>query len=195
MSHSDTDFELLELFHETLGAIETRVPLTANQLESLGNRAPVALVEFWRKHGWCTYLQGLIRTVNPDDYSDVLSSWQLHSDALVFAQSAFGDLVCIQDDRIRIVFVHTATGLTSKLRYAEFLASQFFPDDVNGFFFGQLYQQAIERSGRLTSNEIFTFEPALALGGTADVSHITRAQLKPALALLSQLVDRIEDYY
>ncbi|MGC4067421.1 MAG: DUF1851 domain-containing protein [Polyangiaceae bacterium] len=194
MSIDNDDFELLQAFHELLGTPEHSVPLTEQQLQILSKLAPEPLMRFWKTYGWCTYLGGLIRTVNPNDYLDVLSDWQLEPGSMVFARSAFGDLVCLIGDQLRIIFVHTATCLNSILRYPEFLATQFYPDDIDGFFFGPLYREAVERFGRPAPDEIFTFEPALALGGQADVKHVVRVKLKPALALLAQLVDELQEY-
>jgi hypothetical protein len=194
MSLESDDLDLLEMFHETLVATEGARPVADSEIASLTNRVPSAVIAFWKKHGWCSYQDGLIRIVNPKDYLELHADWQLDPDAFVFAVSAFGDLVCINDDALRVVFVHTATMINPKLRYSMALANQFFPDDVDDFFFGPLYREAVERFGRPAPDEIFTFEPALALGGQATLEHIARAKLKPALALLAQLVDELQEY-
>ncbi len=57
-----------------------------------------------------------------------------------------------------------------------------------------LYREAVEVLGTPTRDEMFTLEPALALGGDTTLEHVSRVKIKPALSILSQLYDKLVSY-
>jgi hypothetical protein len=49
-----------------------------------------------------------------------------------------------------------------------------------------LHDQALEKLGPLDKSQLFGFEPALVLGGTADVANIVKLRADVHLAMLRQ---------
>jgi len=195
MSVEEEDLEILQQFHDKLAETATSTRSSEARLSKLSSRAPPALVEFWRQFGWCSYLGGLLRTVDPVDLDDVKADWGLPKDALVIARSGFGDLLALSENHLVTIYVHTGTfQKSSELSYAEYLATQFHEDDIDDLFFGDLYREATEKLGTPSNTEIFTFEPALALGGDTTIEHVARVGMKPALAFLAQLHDKLVPY-
>jgi hypothetical protein len=50
-----------------------------------------------------------------------------------------------------------------------------------------LAAKAVKKLGPLAADEMFTFEPALALGGAERLKYIVKAKLMPQLSFLAQL--------
>ncbi|MGE0905836.1 T6SS immunity protein Tdi1 domain-containing protein [Escherichia coli] len=49
-----------------------------------------------------------------------------------------------------------------------------------------LFELATRKCGQLNSDEIFGFEPALILGGRADISHVIKVNIQAHLTLLRE---------
>jgi hypothetical protein len=50
-----------------------------------------------------------------------------------------------------------------------------------------LHREAINKFGLLAPDEMFTFEPALALGGAAELKYVAKVKMLPQLSILAQL--------
>jgi hypothetical protein len=190
----EEDTEILAQFHEHHAEGTACVKATEARLAALAGRVPAPVLEYFRAHGWCSYRNGLLWTVDPNELEDVKQDWRLSDGAIIFGRSGFGDLLVISGDRMVVVFVHTGRAIVSQLSYSEYLASQLLEEDVEGLFFGELYQEAVRAHGAPTSTEMFTFEPALALGGETILEDVRRVPMKPALAFLSQLHEDLIPY-
>jgi hypothetical protein len=183
------DEELLDTFHELNleGAVQYAKP-TEDDLARLARRAPVAVLNFWRKHGWCSYLNGLLWTTNPVELTEAARDLGLAEGALIVGRSGFGDLFAVFEGKLLTVFVHTGRYSVSLATYAQHMAYGLTnPEDLDEMFFGDTYREAVARDGAPGSSEIFTFEPALALGGSVNLKCIRRVAMKPALDILAQL--------
>lgn len=187
--NGDEKREALQLFHSLHAATAVCFQPSEGRLDALVSRASADLLQFWRAHGWCSYMNGLFRTVDPDEFLDVSQDWGF-SGAIVFGRSGFGDILLILDEKLITIFVHTGRILVSATPYAMSL-SHFVEQDAEDLFFGELYNEAVKVHGVPTSSEMFTFEPALSLGGEATLEHVRRVPMKPALSILSQLHDKL----
>jgi hypothetical protein len=56
---------------------------------------------------------------------------------------------------------------------------------------GALAAKAKAKLGELSPDEMFMFEPALALGGAPELKYVRKAKTLPHLSLLSQLHDTV----
>jgi hypothetical protein len=56
-----------------------------------------------------------------------------------------------------------------------------------------LTEKAAEKLGALSSAEMFTFEPALALGGAPELEYVKKVSMFPQLSFLAQLHGKVTD--
>jgi hypothetical protein len=150
---------------------------------------PSSLIGNWREEGWCGYAKGLIWTVDPSEFQSVLSYWiEPSSLSIVFARTAFGDMVVWDGQTIKYVSViyNQISELTKDM---EMLFEYIFCDDdyLKDALDLKLYRSALKKLGQLESDECYGFEPALALGGSGELDTLKKSKLREYIGILAQL--------
>jgi hypothetical protein len=201
------DEDLVEFINE-FGEPTHRTTVPAESIERWRGRLPDQLLTYWQQEGWCGYANGLIWTVDPEDYEDLIDEW-LEDTPLegldsfhVIARTAFGDLFACGEKVGPVVNVscqlHAVFALARELRAKSQADLDF---EVRGFFGGStrrgcdmttehdgyLFERAVKKLGPLAPDEMFALEPALAAGGTIALENLARVKLDPHLTILRQL--------
>jgi len=169
---------------------------------------PDRLLGYWQAYGFCGYADGLFWTVNPGDYEDLLQSW-LEKTPLwerekyhVIARNAFGKLYAwgehSQNDTV--LEPHYNTIMPVDMPQQAVTAEQ--REHFIGVFFDgknqssvdfydmqekRLFQPALQKLGALEHDEMYSFTPALALGGVASLDNLEIVKLQEQLALLIEM--------
>jgi hypothetical protein len=188
-------------------AIECR-PVDDETLAYYQGKLPNRLLGYWREFGFCGYGEGLFWTVNPRDYAELLESWLQKTplwgreNFYVIARTAFGKLHVWGDKSHddTIIDPHYNTVLPADLPEKEITPEQI--ERHMGIFFNVknkkstdyydkddklLFKKALKKLGHLEPDEMYTFSPALAAGGAADIKNVTKAKIHEQLAILSEL--------
>ncbi|EDH5629292.1 TPA: DUF1851 domain-containing protein [Salmonella enterica] len=168
---------------------------------------PDQLLHYWETEGWSTYHHGLVSIVNPDDYEDIIDMWledtflEERDSYHVIARSGFGSLyVCGEKSGRNIIVDCYNHSIYFSKNNSSLKSTKELNLDIKVFFgisklkrFDLEYQDgkylfelATKKCGQLNSDEIFGFEPALILGGEADVSHVVKVNAQVHLALLRE---------
>jgi hypothetical protein len=201
----DEDFEV---FIEEFGEATQRVEVPETSIEKWRGKLPDQLLSYWKEEGWCAYANGLFWTVDPDEYEDLIDEWlentkleQLDS-FHVIARSAFGDLYACGEKTGRSVTVACPLnkisalpkGLKPKSKEDLDLSirSFFSSSDLSRFNLKDesgkpLFQRAVERLGKLATDEMYGFEPALVLGGKMRIENLVKVNTDIHLTILRQL--------
>ncbi|PTT89446.1 GAD-like domain protein [Pelomonas sp. HMWF004] len=201
----DEDFSL---FIEEFGEPDRSEPVPDAAFERWTGKLPDQLLTYWRLEGWCSYGQGLLWTVNPDDYEDLVDEWLADTpleqvDAFhAFARSAFGDLyLCGEKSGANATVccsIHAITAVPKALRPKDaerrdssirsFFAASFTADyDRSDLSKKPLFKHACARLGVLAVDEMYGFEPALVLGGKPVLENLRKVKLDQQLTMLRQL--------
>jgi hypothetical protein len=169
---------------------------------------PGLLLRYWAEHGFTGYADGLFWTVNPGEYESVLAAALAPTplagqDAYhVIARTAFGQLFvwgqrtgsCMRIDppHGRIFENRGVEALMREGReqivLESFLMSlqkrlvDFSDDDGK-----RLFARARKQLGQLAADEMYGFEPALALGGEPALENLEKVKILPHLAILLEL--------
>ena len=148
---------------------------------------PNRLLEYWQEYGFCSFKDGLFWIVNPKDYQDSMESWLKGTGVLeldkfhVFARSGFGSMylwgektghswrIDIRDAEIfhkKNYIKDIANGNSSELIMTFFSITGIDSVDLEDVDTNKpIFEQAVKKFGPLAEDEMFTFEPALFLGG------------------------------
>ncbi len=201
----DEDFEY---FLEKMGPPIERKDVPESSIERYRGKLPDQLLTYWEEHGWCGYGDGLFWTVNPEEYESVLEAWLnetffMEEDAYhLIARSAMG----------KLYFWGEQSGYSLKISAFDSLAiprkSLFSGDEQNMgvrvFFshlnkeendFESMFPLAFKKLGKVNSDEMYGFIPALAFGGTGELETIQKVKAVEHLVLLAQLAPlRILEY-
>ena len=198
----DEDFSQ---FIECFGEATHRTPVPASTLTKWGDILPPVLIDYWRHEGWAGYGNGLLWTVNPDDFEHLKDSW-LKGTSLenfdkfhVIARSAFGNLylcgertgrsvsiICNHNEILALKNRLKPKTLTAQNITIQSLFGASDPDDFdnsnpNGKL---LFNRALKRCGPLSPDEMYGFEPALILGGNPILENLRRLRMDPHLLIL-----------
>ncbi len=184
----------------------SRSELPPESLERFRRILPDQLIAIWEVDGWAGYGDGLLWTVDPDDYRDIFEDWlgeQLSAlDTFhCFARSAFGDLFAIGERSasiVRISCAHNNVYVTvAELRrdcvdaeieiLSAFLSLDRESIDLRDKKGRYLFEDALALSGPLTSSTMYGFVPALVLGGPASSENVQQLDADVHLAFLRQL--------
>jgi hypothetical protein len=164
------------------------------------HRLPEQLLRYWNEHGWSGYSDGLFWTVNPLFYEPLLSHWLIDTEFYdkdnyhVIARSAFGDLYVWGENSGYCLTI------SSPLARHSYRISMFTGEKldfgVKAFFlamstesndFADMFELAVNKLGKLSSDEIYGFDPALALGGPIEFNNLQKVRTIEHLEFLSQL--------
>ena len=173
-----------------------QVPM--HSIDRYRGKLPDQLLKYWHTYGWCGYADGLFWTVNPEEYEPALEAWIgetafMEQDAYhVIARSAFGKLYLWGEK----------TGFTLQISSMSSYAVPHSPpkaslDTEAQWFFGMMgreendfnefFAPALNKFGRLNSDEMYGFVPALAMGGPDDFGHLQKLKAVEHLVYLAQL--------
>lgn len=151
-------------------------------------------------------------TVDPDEYEDLIDEWLEDTkleqlDAFhVIARSAFGDLYACGKKTGRSVTIACPLNKISALPKGLKPKSKEDLDLSIYSFFGSsdksrfnlkdesgklLFDRAVERLGKLASDEMYGFEPALVLGGRMRRENLVKVKTDAHLTILRQLATPI----
>ena len=151
----------------------------------LKGQIPDVMRRLLQKEGWCSYKNQSLWICDPDDWKECADLYsQIVPGALVLARSAYGDLFIWDGKLFWYVMVHEALVMWTM--------------DDEDWFFSQIItkKQFLPRSvskaqklcGKLESDEMYTYVPALALGGSEKTSTVEKVKAKEGIAILASLV-------
>jgi hypothetical protein len=162
---------------------------SADDASRLAGRLPEVMLNILTSEGWCTYDGEVLWLCDPDDWETAARCWQPEDKPVeVFLRSGFGDLVLWDGSDAWFINVHESYGMligddpdwifAKTLTDAEFAFRTYLPE---------LVARAHEQADPLAWDEIYTFVPALALGGNEKSAKIVKAKALEALDILRQL--------
>ncbi|WP_200140563.1 MULTISPECIES: GAD-like domain-containing protein [unclassified Pseudomonas] len=191
---------------DNLGEATSRREVPEASIDRYQSKLPGALMGYWREEGWCSYADGLFWIVDPDPYKATLDRW-LHGSGLVeidnyhvIARDAFGSLYAWGERYQRSITVSSLAGGIVALK-SQLQQRQKNPDLALSIFFATatkddfdfedrmgnpLFERALAKLGPLSESEMYAFEPALSLGGRADLDGLVKVDMDVHLTLLDQ---------
>lgn len=192
--------EIFSLFIEEMGEPIFRQEVPPSTIARYRSIFPEKLLDYWIEHGWCGYGEGIFWTVNPQDYEGVVASLiegtplQGRDNYHIIARGAFGDLYLYGErSGFSLDIVPYTSNYCGRIQAS---ATNESDKQVQGFFllmdresndFGNFFEPAKNKLGRLEPDEMYGFIPALAFGGTLRLENIQKVKTVEHLTLLSQL--------
>jgi hypothetical protein len=166
-------------------------PVLQDVIDFYQDKLPAPLLEEWKEVGWCSYSKGFIWLVNPLEYKEILEDWIAPSEqALVFARTAFGDLLLWHNGEVKHLYTQYARlePLVSDISFF-FEFSLCDNSYLNTAFDYKVFHQALKNNGQLEESECYGLEPVLALGGSGAIDTIKKLKINEYLSFLSQVAE------
>lgn len=199
--------EWLPLFHQHLGKPLDARPAGADVIERHRGRLPDDLLALWAADGFAGYGEGVVWTVNPEEFAPLLAQWLAGTryegmdDFHVITRSAFG-LLHVWGTRTGQLFdIDPQHALILPNRFVEHEPRRDFEmesfllsltrdsEDAHDGRGKPLFVRAAMELGLLSPDHMYSFVPALALGGAPDFANLQRVAVLPQLEVLAQLAD------
>ena len=168
----------------------------------LSDTVPEYLLNLWETDGWAGYRDGLLWTVDPSDFTDVVAAWNLpadlmeHGPLVPVARTAFGTLYLLKyyltakgDLAQSVLNVDPVRGIYSVVGPwgPRFLTRTIAQEDYIEVVFDEpLARRVAVDLGGLEWNEMYAYEPALALGGSGAAETLRQVNIFAHHMFLSQ---------
>lgn len=172
------------------------------------NRLPDRLLGYWNEYGFSGFGEGLFWMVNPNEYQEILEKWLQKTplwgreNFYTVARTAFGELYVFGDNSnsYTIINPHMNNIIPSDFNNSSFdkenqekNIGSFFMfmnkssldfEDIKG---AELFKRCLKKYGPLNNDEMYTFSPALALGGSVDIKNVKKVKILEQLSMLCDL--------
>ena len=152
---------------------------------------PKVLLEFWKEYGFGNYGNGLIKVINPLEYKENLYEWLGKQDEskVPIMMSAFGELfyyrkLTEEDDDVSILDIHYRRINVCAYSFKSFVGFISDEEVCEELLREALFNEAVDKLGKLKSNEIFIFAPALSLGGSEEIEYVDKGDARTHQSLL-----------
>jgi|SRR5579875_1895470 len=154
----------------------TRVP--SDDFVAYGEtRLPEALIELWRAHGLGWYGGSRVALVDPGAWMPTLQTWFGSGvGSIPFAVTSFGHVYHFDrvdgHDRIQCLDPHFQHNVVVSEDGTTFFSEHLTGSNSHPADLRELHKASIAAKGELGENEIFYFEPILALGGKVNLDNL-----------------------
>lgn len=178
---------------------ELRKP-TVSVLNRFKGRLPAEWLKLWETYGFGNYGNGLLKVINPDDYTPNLYTWLggENTARIPILVTGFGNIIYYRQlpdakDDVCLLNIHRCSTQTCTYSFKEFM--RFITDDevIESLLDKELFGQAVEKCGPLAENETFFFAPALAFGGDESLSYIQKGDGVTHQQLLFEMMNNSSD--
>lgn len=188
-----------EVFRTAYGQGVQYRAFTEADRNRLDGRVPGYLLDLWESDGWAGYRNGLLWMVDPDEFAPVLAAWNVPDDPplIVVARTAMGKLFLLGSFRapngslaptVLALNPHSASYNAVGPVAEKFLTRSIADEDyLKPAMQEAETQRAAKSVGPIAWNEMYGYEPALALGGPGKPDTVRRFDIFTHHLLLSQL--------
>ena len=171
--------------------VNSKVP--SEIIKKYKNLIPNEIIDLWQEYGFGTFMQGYFKTVNPEEYMDILQDCsERYKESVVLFATGMGDLVLWADGYVRVLnfrYGVLKTVMPNLLHFFKSLDSEKFRDE---YLQWQPYPEAVKNFGELPYDECFGYTPLLGLGGSEKVENLKKVKLKEHILVITELMGPIQ---
>ncbi|KEZ53656.1 T6SS immunity protein Tdi1 domain-containing protein [Metabacillus indicus] len=158
-------------------------------IDKYNNLVPKEIIIFWKEYGFGTFMQGYLKSVNPEDYIDILKECsQRYKNSPVLFVTSMGDLVLWADGYVRLLYLRSGvlkTVMPNFLHFFNSLESETFRDEYLNWI---PYPAAVKKWGAPPYDECFGYTPLLGLGGANKAENLKKVKLKEHIRIIALTV-------
>lgn len=158
--------------------------LSDETIKEYENKVPQEMLEFWKSYGLGIFRDGYLRSINPNEWKDVLEDASVrYKGGVPLFVTAMGDLLVWCDGYVELLnFRHHTVNVHSSTM--EFFFSDLKEEfTMNHDYQWQPYIEATEKYGSVVYDECFGYVPLLALGGSEKVENLQKLKVREHILL------------
>ena len=158
------------------------------------SHVPSELIEIWEKYGYGEMLDGYLRFINPDDYTNLVDETCMYRQkSIPIITTAFGDVITIFNGKyIDIIKYRYGFYYLIAAELKAFIRDLCDIYTVKTTFELDKFKEAVETLGGVEHDECFCYVPLLGLGGAEKVSNIQKGKTREHIEMISQLVGKAQ---
>jgi hypothetical protein len=181
--------DYIEQFHKTFGKPTHYAEWSASAHQRLNDRLPAPLLALLASDGFSSYKGQSLWLCDPDEMPSEKSAWlEAFPKAEIFMRTAFGDMFFWDGKNIWTCMVHLASILFAANDMSWFLGHTLhFKPFLRTIGVPGFTNRGKKACGPLKPDEVYIWNPALALGGSSESSAIDKGNMHVALDILSQI--------
>lgn len=205
--------EYIEFFYEKFGPSIYEKSVPEEFIEKYKEKLPETLINYWKEYGWCGYGEGILWTVNPEEYKEVVEEWLKDTpfESLdryhLIAIGAFGEMILWGEETGNSLSITARSGMIfpkDKTKFIkgksdglDFLIRALFSglkksymdvkDDNREFMF----EKVKALLGTLKPGEMYGFSPSLMMGGEANIYSVKKVNAAGHLLFLASLGEKM----
>lgn len=187
------------------------LPVDSSVIKKYQDILPQELLMYWKQSGWCSYGEGLLWLVNPDEYESTMRGYLEHSpygqrqNIFVVARSAFGEFLIWEKNKGNIMNIFPLSNLIMiqavvdrqnlSSEEEEFEMNRFIGVDLKKIYMDTddsrdqpLFKRSLKKLGRLQPNEMYGYKLSPNLGGRESITNLVKVDLLNYYDIQRQLV-------
>lgn len=184
-----SDFDTFEYFEQKFGEGERYDSVSPSRLENIQSSGlPNFFVEHIKMKGLRQYGNGLWWLLDPLALEEDVAALADLKSPLPVLRSSFGCFIAGAHGEYYSINPHSGSCRSVGKDLGLFMNATLTDDyALHDMYFLYQHQHAEEHLGRLLSDEMYTFVPALRLGGSRNYEAIHRVKMREQLSFLAQL--------
>lgn len=186
-------------FIELYGCSFNRMDVPEDTINKYKSLLPEEIIQFWKEHGFGGFSDGLLWTINPDDYIEYVPQCiQLYPDAIPIMRTAFGDLIiCAKSPRgtlIKMIDINNQSLNPIADNILETMEERFC---LYEFYLmvlkADLFPAALQSLGKLKCDECYGYEPLLSMGGSNSLENLKIVKFQEYFNIAFQTITQFVD--
>lgn len=157
------------------------------------------IIEFWKDYGLGTFFEGFMKSINPEEYTDLMEyGTQFFKDAVPLFVTGLGDIIYVEKKDGFMGILKFRYKETKVLMQMFNLTIKLIIDENDKYFCDshiepQMYFEALKTKEEPAYDECFGYVPILPLGGKEEVAHMNSVKIREHILLITELTGPIND--
>lgn len=180
---------VFEKFEKKYGLPGQCEKVSEKQINRFEGKLPDKLLEEWKEAGLCSYGEGFLWTVNPEDYSDILEDWvENPTESYAFLRTAFGSIFFWDGSNNYLLNVldKTISRFNDQIENI-FDATLCNEEYLDKSLLRPMFKEALAKLGPLEKDECYGVLPPPAMGGAIIIEYVEKVKIREYMAILAQV--------
>lgn len=155
-------------------------------------KIPEQFIEIWKSYGFGSFLNGFLKLINPDDYSDFVKKSYFEKNCIPLLITALGDIIVWEENAYFFIIQYRYNNFSALARGYRVFAKLL---EETGYFYEKAnlknIKEALNMLGTVSYDECYGYVPLLSLGGAEKPESLRKVKLREHLELMYQVQGEI----
>lgn len=157
-------------------------------IKKYSGKIPEQFIEIWKNYGFGSFLNGFLKLINPDDYSDFVKKSYFEKNCIPLLITALGDIIVWEENAYFFIIQYRYNNFSALARGYRVFAKLL---EETGYFYEKAnlknIKEALNMLGTVSYDESYGYVPLLSLGGAEKPENLQKVKLREHLELMYQV--------